>query len=188
MANLDNPSGFTPVRHQSGGQIHANGYPLASGYATAIYRGDAVVLTSGKLAIGAANSAGLLGIFDGCQYTASDGSIVYSPNWVASTATSGSADAVAFVYDDPNIIYRAQVSTDLAFVLATHSMFLCDLIGTHTGSAISGQSKQEINLNDTSDEQFIVLRLINEAGNAVGAHAKVECKIKDSRTSSTYSA
>lgn len=188
MANTDAPSGFQPTRHISGGQIRANGYPLASAYGSNIFTGDAVVLTSGKLAVATASSAGLLGIFAGCQYTASDGSIVFSPYWPTGTVTSGSADAVGFVYDDPNIIYRAQVSDDVAFVLATHNLTLCDLVSTHAGSTVTGQSKQELLVGTAGDEQFLVLQLIDEPGNAVGNWAKVECKIKDSRTSSTYSA
>ena len=188
MANVDAPCGFQPWRHMSGGVIRANGYKITSAYAANIFSGDAVVATSGYLAVATASSAGLLGIFAGCQYRASDGSIVYSPYWPTTTATLGSEDAVGFVYDDPNIIYRAQTSDDVAFVLATHNMTLCDLVSTHTGSTVTGQSKQELLVGTTGDEQFLLLQMVDEPGNAVGNWAKVECRIKDSRTSSSYSA
>ena len=188
MANADAPCGFQPTRHMSGGLIRANGYKMESAYASNIFNGDAVVLTSGYVCVATASSAGLLGIFAGCQYRASDGSIVYSPYWPASTVTLGSENFTAFVYDDPNIIYRAQTSDDVAFVLATHNMTLCDLVSTHTGSTVTGQSRQELLVGTTGDEQFLVLQMVDEPGNAAGNWAKVECKIKDSRTSSTYSA
>lgn len=188
MANSDSPRGFQPRRHAYGGQIRANSYPLASAYGSDIFTGDAVVLTSGKLAVATAASTGILGVFAGCQYTASDGSVVFSPYWAASTVTSGSGDAVALVYDDPGIIYRVQTDSGVAFVLATHNLTLADLIATHAGSTVTGQSGMEVRVGTDGDEQFLVLQLIDEPGNAVGTNAKVEVKMKDSRLSSTYSA
>ena len=189
MANVDSPMGFKPRRKVGGGAPgQANAYPLASAYGSNIFTGDAVVLTSGKLAVATASSAGLLGVFAGCQYTASNGDIVFSPYWPASTATSGSADAVGYVYDDPDTVFEAQVSDDVAFVLASHNGTLCDLVSTHTGSTVTGQSKQELLVGTAGDEQFLVMQLIDRPGNAVGNWAKVECRIKDHRLSSTYSA
>lgn len=189
MANTDAPMGFKPRRHASGGGCPApNAYPLASAYGSNIFTGDAVVLTSGKLAVATAASAGLLGVFAGCQYTAADGSIIFSPYWPASTATLGSVDAVGLVYDDPDTIFEAQTSDDVAFVLATHNLTLCDLVSTHAGSTVTGQSKQELLVGTAGDEQFLVLQLIDRPGNAVGNWAKVECRIKDHRLAATYSA
>ena len=189
MANVDAPMGFKPRRLINGGTVPSpNAYPLASAYASNIFTGDAVVLTSGKLAVAAANSAGLLGVFAGCQYTASDGSIVFSPYWPASTVTSGSADAVGYVYDNPDTVFETQTETSVAFVLATHNLTLADLISTHAGSTVTGQSKQELTVGTDGDEQFLVMQLIDRVNNAVGLHAKIECRIKDHRLSSTYSA
>lgn len=189
MANADTPMGFVPRRRVGGGPIPGpSGYKMQSAYNTNIFTGDAVVLTSGYVAVATASSTGLLGVFAGCQYRATDGSVVFSPYWPASTATLGSADFDCFVFDDPGIIYKAQTSDDVAFVLATHNLTLCDLVSTHAGSTVTGQSKQELLLGTTGDEQFLVMQLIDEPGNAVGNWAKVECRIKDHRLSSTYSA
>lgn len=189
MANVDAPCGFQPWRHLGGRQIHANGYPIASATSASIFTGDAVVLTNGVLVAADAASDGILGIFAGCWYVATDGSLVQSAYWPGATVTSGSRDAIGLVYDDPDIVYRAQTDSGVDFALATHNMTLCDLISTHTdGRTASGQSKQELRVGTTGDEQFLVLQLIDEPNNAVGTHAKVECKIKDSRTASTYSA
>ena len=179
MANSDTPMGFQPRRHMNGGQVRMNVYPLASAYGSNIFTGDAVVLTSGKLAVATAASAEVLGIFGGCQYTAADGSVVFSPYWPASTVTLGSADAVAQVYDDKGVIFKVQCETGVAFVLATHNGTLCDLIATHAGSTVTGQSGQEITPGTTGDEQFQILQLIDEPGNAVGVNAKVEVKMRD---------
>ena len=189
MANADTPMGFRPRRLINGGTVPSvNAYPLASAYASNIFTGDAVVLTSGKLAVATAASTGLLGSFAGCQYTASNGDIVFSAHWPASTVTSGSVDAVGYVYDNPDTVFEAQASDDVAFVLATHNLTLCDLVSTHAGSTVTGQSKQELLVGTTGDEQFLVLQLIDRVNNAVGNWAKVECRIKDHRLSSSYSA
>lgn len=189
MANTDAPMGFRPRRLINGGTVPSvNAYPLASAYGSNIFTGDAVVLTSGKLAVATAASTGLLGVFAGCQYTAANGDIVFSPYWPASTATSGSVDAVGYVYDNPDTVFEVQTDSGVDFVLATHNLTLADLISTHAGSTVTGQSKQEIRVGTDGDEQFLVLQLIDRPGNAVGTHAKVECRIKDHRLSSTYSA
>lgn len=188
MANVDAPCGFQPRRHLSGNPIRANGYPIASATSASIYSGDAVVLTNGVLVAADADSDGILGIFAGCDYVASDGSIVQSAYWPGGTVTSGSRDANGLVYDDPNITYRVQTDSGVAFVLATHNVTQCDLIATHTGSTVTGQSKQEVRVGTAGDAQFLVLQLIDEPNNAVGTNAKVEVKVNDSRTASTYSA
>ena len=52
MANVNSPFGLYPLRHRSGGVVRANGYPIASGQAGAIYSGDPVKrLDTGKIAV-----------------------------------------------------------------------------------------------------------------------------------------
>lgn len=177
MANTDVPSGFTPYRHRSGGLIRSNPYKLASGYGTALFRGDACILSSGVIAKAADNSATLLGVIEGFRYTASDGSFVLTDKWVASTTTLGSADVEVLVYDDPAISYRCQSDTGTAFVAATHTGGKYDLELDHAGSTASGQSGMEVDLSDTGTGQFLVLGLIDEPGNAVGVNAKLEVQI-----------
>src|SRR3989304_2595070 len=104
MANRDAPLGFQPYRHLGGGVIRASGaYKIASAYAVSIYRGDAVVLTSGTLAIGAQDSATFVGVFAGCQYRTADGETKFSPYWPASTVTLNSEAAQAGEYDNTMI-------------------------------------------------------------------------------------
>lgn len=180
MANTDNPSGFQPLRHRGGGVIRTSEYKIQSAYATALGTGDAVILSSGYINRAADNSATLLGIFAGVRYRASDGSVVFSPYWTASTATLASEDAVALVWDDPMISYRCQSDTDTAYVDATHKGGVFDIELDHSASAITGQSGMELDLGDTGTGQFIVLGLIDEPNNAAGVNAKLEVMIKES--------
>lgn len=175
MANSDTPMGFQPYRHRGGGVVRASGdYKIQAAYGTALFTGDAVVLTSGYIARAADNSATILGIFAGCSYRASDGSQVFAPNWVASTATLGSGDVKASVFVDPMISYKCQSDTGTAYVDATHKGGVFDIELDHAGSATTGFSGMELDLNDTGQGQFKVIGLIDEPENAVGTNAKLE--------------
>ena len=44
MANTDNPNGFTPVKHLSGGTLRAAEYKIASGETESMFTGDLVTL------------------------------------------------------------------------------------------------------------------------------------------------
>lgn len=180
MPNIDSPSGFKPLRHAFGGTIRSSKYQIASGYATAIYTYDAVVLTSGDLAIAADDSATLLGVFAGCNYRKATGEVVFSPYWPAAETTLGSVAVEALVWDDPGIIYRTQSDTGTAYVHATHKGAVCDLEKDHAGSAVTGQSGMELDLADVGTGQFLILGLIDEPGNAVGVNAQLAVMIKKS--------
>jgi hypothetical protein len=166
MANLDAPRGFSPVRHLHGGTIrYEGGFTIASAYNTAIYSGDLVSLAATRanqdIALTADGAAEIIGVFAGCQYTAADGSVVWSPFWVASTATLGSADAEAFVYADPGIVYEAQADGTLAVTAAGQ---FADMVSTHAGSAVTGRSGEEIQASSISNDilQVKVLGLTNK--------------------------
>lgn len=181
MANADTPMGFQPYRHRGGGVIRSSGdYKIQSGFATALFTGDAVVLTSGYLARAADSSGTIIGIFEGCRFRDTDGAIKWQPNWVASATTLGSEDVQAFVYTDPMISYRCQSDTGTAYVDATHKGGVFDIELDHNGSAITGLSGMEIDLSDTGTGQFLVIGLIDEPENAVGVNAKLEVLIKES--------
>lgn len=180
MANSDIPMGFQPFRHRGGGVIRASSYKLQSAYSTALGIGDAVILSSGYINRAADNSATILGIFAGVRYRASDGSIVFTNYWPASTATLGSEDAEALVWDDPMISYRCQSDTGTDYVDATHKGGAYDIELDHSASSITGISGMEIDLGDTGTGQFMVLGLIDEPNNAAGTNAKIEVTIKES--------
>lgn len=178
MANADRPAGFVPLRHAFGGVIRANPWKISNAYGTGLFTGDMVVLTSGYLAIGAENSSVPLGIFAGCQYTTTDGEVKFSKYWPASQAVLGSANnTIAWVYDDPGIVYKVQTDTDTAYVHATHIGNVYDIELDHAGSTTTGQSGMELDLSDTGTGQWLVLGMVDEPGNEVGVNAKLEVKL-----------
>jgi len=111
------PNGFEPVQRRDGlpyaGAVRE--YPIATGYATQLRRGDLVMLlstgalikwagTTGVYNSADATDAGILGVFMGCSYTDAVLGKTFRTYWTASTAA---ADAMAMVVDDPDVIFRA---------------------------------------------------------------------------------
>ena len=175
MANLDAPSGAKPLRHNSGGTIRTKEYKIASGSSTNIFTGDFVkLLSTGSIDVAAAGNR-LLGVFAGVKYTASDGTPTFAKYWPASTATLGSADAIAYVYDDPNIVFAIQGDGADAF---TQIGNLADIVAT-AGSTVTGQSKMELDTSDigTGTANLRILGLVDDPKNSWGANAEQEVLI-----------
>lgn len=115
MANTDAPNGFRPVRHYLGAEVQTRKYFIASGLAENIGLNDAVKSTgTNKRVAKAAAGDTLRGVFAGVEYTDTNGSVIFSKNWVSGTNTLDSADAVALVYDDPFVLFEAQASGSFA--------------------------------------------------------------------------
>lgn len=122
MALTASPFGFL-LRYHPSGQSRANAYTISASYNTAIGCGDAVILdTNGTLTIGTATND-ILGIFAGVEYKDSTGKPVFTKRWPG--AVSGATDIVAYVYDDPENVYEAQVE-------AGGTSFVQAVIGTQT--------------------------------------------------------
>lgn len=114
---VDGPYGLIPV-NLIGGQPFAGStrmIPIASAYATSMYFGDPVKFTSDGTLItsglaynsAAAETGGTLGIFLGCEYSQASGPLygkLRAQKWPGGTVAS---DAVAYVCDDPDAIFKA---------------------------------------------------------------------------------
>lgn len=196
MANTDAPTGFTPVRHLYGGTVrYDGGYTIASGYGTALFSGDPVSL-AGTVATkdierAAAATGRILGIFNGCQYTASNGDVVWTNQWVASTTTKGSADAEAFVYTDPGIVYEAQ--SDDGTLDATSVGQFADFVLTHAGDTSTGVSGAEID-GSTVAGTILQFKLVGpgkaldgiSATDLTAANSRWECIVAEGEFTGTY--
>ena len=147
MAAVASPYGLKAVNHL-GGTPYAGStrmYPIASGTATNIYYGDVVnVLASGFLtqnvttgAVAAPFVVGTVGIFVGVTYTdPGSGNIVFRQNWPTGTVT---ADAQAYVVDDPHAIFQVQANGTVAQAGLGSNCFLV-VQATGTGNLLSGNS------------------------------------------------
>lgn len=98
MANADSAFGFVPTRHMSGNAPRTNKYTCASELAENIFKGDlCIIIATGLVTPHTATEVNNIGVFDGCSYTASDGSYVYSEYWPSGTAAT---DIILYIYDE----------------------------------------------------------------------------------------
>tara|TARA_Y100001972_G_scaffold118255_1_gene158159 strand:+ start:123 stop:386 length:264 start_codon:yes stop_codon:yes gene_type:complete len=68
MANANQPQGFVPLRHLTGGIIRANEYLIENGQAQNFFSGDIVDLGSDGFLDSFANSDKAIGVFYGVEY------------------------------------------------------------------------------------------------------------------------
>lgn len=107
------PYGLEPI-NLIGGQVFAGStrmYPIQYGYDTNIFNGDFVKVVRGsatRAAIGATTASNAVtGVFLGCSYTDPvTKQKRFSQYWPASTLAG---DAVAYINDDPDTVYKAAV-------------------------------------------------------------------------------
>ena len=177
MANANETNGFTPIRHLTGGTIRMSEHPIVKEEASAIFSGDAVIMhTTGKVVVSGATPVNLLGVFAGCRYRNAAGETVYSKHWPAAQATLGDEDAVAYVYDDPYIVYAIQHDGTGA-IKDNNGTF--DLTVT-AGSTSTGRSNQELSTSSlAADAPIKQIGLVKRAGNAWGEFAEVEVVFED---------
>jgi hypothetical protein len=144
------PYGFLPI-NLIGGQVFAGStraYPIQYGYDTNIFYGDFVKVVRGSLTRvsieSTTSSNALTGVFFGCSYTdpvTKDKR--YSQYWPASTLAG---DAVAYVVDDPDAVFKAAVcSATTVMASGAYAMIGTNLACiNNTGNANTGNSKNAI--------------------------------------------
>jgi hypothetical protein len=159
LANTQGPFGFVQWGTASGPPNFAEGhnppYRIASGYATAIFKGDAVRMNAsatGYIEQWANGDGGtatniLVGIFNGCAYfSTSQQKMVWSPYWPGSDATG---DVDAFVIDDPNAQFKVQAGIASA-ITQTSIGRVADIVATPVGNTTTGQSGMSLSTPTTT--------------------------------------
>ena len=174
MANVDAAFGFVPIRHMSGNAPRTNKYTIASELAENIFKGDLViVIAAGTLTPHTATETNNIGVFDGCSYTASDGSYVYSEYWPSGTTAT---DIIAYVYDDPYTVFKVQS----AGTTAQTNIGNCADVVAGAGSTITGQSGFEISGTMAAGIATCKILALHETpDNAFGANAIMEVLIDE---------
>lgn len=131
------PFGFRPAYHPTG-LDRAKKYTIAGGYASVIYKGMPVVLnTDGTINQGAA-AADLLGVFAGVEYVDSTGKPTVSNYWPAGQTILTNTVPVAWVYDDPGIVYEVQADGSIAQTAIGDQ---ADVSNVTNGSTLTGLSQ-----------------------------------------------
>jgi hypothetical protein len=125
MSTVYQPFGLKPAYHPSGLDravpfVGTNTFIPASGYSApyslsngqAFYQYQPVGLnSSGQLTIGAtaAATAPLYGVFDGVEFTDSQGRRSVA-KWASKLTLDASTQIVFWIFQDPNIVYEAQIN------------------------------------------------------------------------------
>jgi hypothetical protein len=94
-------------------------FPIVSGYGTSLYNGDVVQIGTGanignliasSLTYNAATAvAGTIGVFVGAEYSTANGPIYGKNRWQYWAASTVAPDAVGYVVDDPQALFRTAV-------------------------------------------------------------------------------
>jgi hypothetical protein len=183
MANVNRPSGFTPVGYLNGASWNGQArlYSIAAAYATALYIGDPVISAGSAsasglptIALGATTGAlrGVLvglGTQEGLLANPSNLDITYRP---AATTTN---DWFALVVDDPNVIFEIQEQSSGTALAATDiGMNTISVSGTGNGFVSGWQlaSASGASPATTATLQLRLLGLARKLNNAFGAYAK----------------
>jgi hypothetical protein len=131
--------------------------PIITTYGTAIFNGDFVKLVANGTVEKDAGTATLasIGIFMGCSYTdPTSGQKTFSDQWPASNAAT---DAVAYVLDDPNVVFQMQADEAMN---TTDRGLNCDVIQT-AGSTSIGKSRNAIDGDSCAATLTLPLRIID---------------------------
>ena len=174
MANADAAFGFVPTRHMSGNAPRTNKYTCASGLAENIFKGDlCIIIATGLITPHTATEVNNIGVFDGCSYTASDGSYVYSEYWPTGTTAT---DIILYIYDDPYTVFKIQS----AGTTAQTNIGNCADVVAGAGSTITGQSGFEISGTMAAGTATCkIMALYDAPENTFGANAVMEVLINE---------
>jgi hypothetical protein len=180
---VSKPYGLQPI-NLIGGQVFAGStrqLKIASGYAANIFAGDVVKLVgTGVIEKDTGTTTATpVGVFVGCQFTnPSTKQIQFQQYWPTGTVA---ADAVAFVVDDPDVLFKvAAVSAD-----TTVAFYGQTLVGTNValvqnaGSTTTGDSAVAIDGTSAAITQSLPIRVIAgvpDTANASGNFCEFICK------------
>lgn len=180
MANTNASFGMRPVRHNSGGVVRLGEYAIATGLASNIFRGDPVVLTNTTNQIDVATAgARLIGVFWGCEYTATDGEQIFRSYWPTGTTVKSGTTVKAWVYDDPETVFEVQCSgayTD-ADIGAVADVTMATAGSTLTGT--SGAALDSTTISGSGSAQLLIINRSRRVPNESATYGVVDVLINE---------
>jgi hypothetical protein len=146
MTTTSSPFGVRPVSHPSGTiRLDQLAGGVASAYGTSIFTNTPVHrATNGTLVPCATGAEVCIGVFAGCEFSASGKRFVL-PYWPAAQ-TYDAGTMIAYYTSDPNITYEAQADGAVALTENGESI---NLANTSQGSVYTGQSTQSLTATTT---------------------------------------
>lgn len=167
--------GFVPVRRSDGAPYAGavTHYTIPDGDTTAIFKGDLLEIevagTVKRCEQTTTGSPTIIGVFLGCEYVdSSSGQLVHSNHY---PGTSTTTNVRAYVCDDPNMLFKAAI-TSTADTPVTASGFAltdvggnCDLQTYSAGSTANGLSVASIDdasATSAATRPLRVVQLVDE--------------------------
>ena len=178
MATTAAPYGLRAV-NLVGGQPYAGStrhFKIASGYASNLFNGQVVKIgTDGTVqlmeSIGSAADpfdAGTVGVFVGCSYTdPNTKQLLHAQYWPTGTVAD---DAVAYVIDDPDVVFQAQADGSVAQTGLGGNVAFAAVQSTSTGSTATGNSTSALDAAyaETSGIAFRIVEFVDSPDSTVG--------------------
>ena len=159
MANVAEKFGLRPYRKLDGTPLVGaqNRYTIASNYGTAIFQGDLVIpVTAGNIERHTANnSTSVVGVFNGCFYTAPTTQKPTFSNFYPGSIVA--SDITAFVVDDPDAVFL--MDADATFARA--DIFRNYSVTNTTGSTKTGISEVQLDVSVSGTNASFVIQAID---------------------------
>lgn len=115
------PTGLVPIFHPSGlGRPTMLNDAITAATTQTIYKGTPVLLTTSGLIVPMSDPTwdaaadDIYGVFDGIEYTDSDGRRRVANHWTGPTTVFSPADMWVYVWTDPDIVYEIQADGSVA--------------------------------------------------------------------------
>ena len=182
MATTAAPYGLKPVKR-------ADGMPYAgatsqylidpAGEATNLFYGQVVIIgADGYIALATGDGSdlttnsisgttgvGAIGVFVGCEYVNSSGQTVQAQYYPSGTANGGAIKA--YVVDDPNVLFQAQLDGAGAQTVIGTNTFFASAQSTSTGSTTTGNSTSALDATVvTTAAAFRIVAHVSPASDA----------------------
>jgi len=182
MANTASAYGLKPVKR-------ADGMPYAgavseylidpAGEATNLFYGQVVIIgADGYIALATGTGADLttnsisgtsgvggIGVFVGCQYVNAQGQIINAQYYPSGTANSGAIKA--YVVDDPNVLFQAQLDGAGAQTVIGANTFFAAAQSTSTGNTATGNSTSALDATvQTAAAAFRIVAHVSPASDS----------------------
>jgi hypothetical protein len=182
MATTAAPYGLRPVKR-------TDGMPYAgatsqylidpAGEATNLFYGQVVIIgADGYIALATGTGAdltsnsisgttgvGAIGVFVGCEYVNSSGQTVQAQYYPSGTANGGAIKA--YVVDDPNVLFQAQLDGSGAQTVIGANTFFAAAQSTSTGSTTTGNSTSALDATvQTAAAAFRIVAHVSPASDA----------------------
>ena len=164
MSTTSQPFGLRPAYSPSG-TVRPTAYTMASAYGSNILQNQPVKIgTDGNIQAAAIGDR-FIGVFQGVEFTDSDGRRRVSNKWTASTVAS---DITAYVTLDPTIVYEIQANGSIAVTDIGKQADYTVITGGSTVTGLSAMMLDTATLTDTGNASLRIIDLSPGPDNAFG--------------------